>query len=142
MYTASAVSTGGRAGTVKGSEGFTCKLAMPKALGGPGNDAQSQNPEILFASGYAACFMGALGAVAPGVGQKIPKDATVKSSVGIGKPKDGTPGFALSVDLEVKLPGISTDDGLELLKKAHDACPYSRATRNNIEVTTIELLIY
>ncbi|KAJ3217939.1 hypothetical protein HDU67_006967 [Dinochytrium kinnereticum] len=134
LYTAEATAdASGRGGAVKSTEGFATKLAYPKALGGPGNDATNANPEILFAAGYSACFMGALNAVAGKMGVKIPSTSTVTSKVSIGPPVGGV-GFGLAVDLDVALPGLEKDIANKVLAAAHELCPYSNATRNNIEV--------
>ncbi|KAJ3104137.1 hypothetical protein HDU97_009488 [Phlyctochytrium planicorne] len=134
LYTAEATAdSAGRGGKVTGSEGFNVNLAYPKALGGPGNDATNVNPEILFASGYSACFMGALNAVAGKTGVKIPKESTVTAKVAIGTPVGGQ-GFALAVDLAVALPGLEKAVAQKVVDAAHQVCPYSHATRGNIEV--------
>ncbi|KAJ3102698.1 hypothetical protein HDU96_009539 [Phlyctochytrium bullatum] len=134
LYTAEATADAlGRGGSVKSTEGFGAKLALPKALGGPGNDAATVNPEILFAAGYSACFMGALNAVAGKHGVKIPKESTVTARVAIGPPLEGT-GFGLAVDLDVVLPGLANEAAEKVVTAAHQICPYSNATRNNIEV--------
>ncbi|KAI8853610.1 OsmC/Ohr family [Chytridium lagenaria] len=141
IYTAEATADAlGRGGSVKGAEGFTAKLAYPKALGGfslfvlkARERCNHANPEILFAAGYSACYVGALNAVAGKLGVKIPKDTTVTAKVHIGPPVDA-PGFALAVDLDVKLPGLDAESAKKVVAAAHDACPYSRATKGNIEV--------
>lgn len=131
LYTTSARASGGRdghAGTTDGS--FEVKMSTPKELGGKGGDGV--NPEQLFASGYAACFLGAMKAVAAKGGPKIPDDATVTATVGIGPRSEG--GFGLEVALAVSLPGIDRAAAEDLVAKAHEVCPYSNATRNNIDV--------
>ena len=96
--------------------------------GGAGN-----NPEQLFAAGYAACFIGAMKAVAAqGGGVKVPADASVTSTVGIGPRSEG--GFGLDIDLAVSLPGVPRADAEALVQKAHHVCPYSNATRGNVDV--------
>ncbi len=131
LYTTSARASGGRdgqAGTTDGS--FEVKMSTPKELGGKGGDGV--NPEQLFASGYAACFLGAMKAVAAKGGPKVPDDATVTATVGIGPRSEG--GFGLEVALAVSLPGIDRAAAEDLVAKAHEVCPYSNATRNNIDV--------
>lgn len=103
---------------------------MPKEMGGPGGDAS--NPEQLFAAGYAACFDSALALVAR---QKRVKtgETQVTAHVSIGKDEEG--GFALSARLEVQIPGVEEETAQELVEAAHQVCPYSKATRGNIDVT-------
>ena len=132
LYTTSARATGGRdgeAGTLDGN--FSVKLATPKELGGAGGEGS--NPEQLFASGYAACFIGAMKFVASQGGTaKVPADATVTATVGIGPRAEG--GFGLEVALAVSLPGVDHAAAEDLVHKAHEVCPYSNATRGNIDV--------
>jgi osmotically inducible protein OsmC len=131
VYHTSARATGGRDGhaaTLDGSLDVT--MAVPKEMGGPGG--AGNNPEQLFATGYAACFLGAMKFVASQGGPKVPADATVTSTVGIGPRSEG--GFGLEVSLEVALPGLDHADAEALVAKAHEVCPYSNATRNNIDV--------
>jgi Ohr subfamily peroxiredoxin len=131
LYTAEATATGdGRNGQVSTSDGLLdLKLAVPKEMGGAGEAA---NPELLFASGYAACFHGALRLV--GRRAKVDVDgSTVTARVGIGP--SGTGGFGLTVALAVALPGVERAVAEELTAKAHQVCPYSNATRGNIDVT-------
>lgn len=130
LYTAEAVATGaGRAGEVRSSDGVVDEqLAIPKELGGPGGDAT--NPEQLFAAGYAACFNSALALVARQAKVDMPTSA-VTARVGIG-PQGG--GFGLTVSLIVDIPGVARDIAEDLAAKAHTVCPYSNATRGNIEV--------
>jgi len=131
-YTAHAHTTGGRTGTSTSDDGrLSVTLDTPKAMGG--NDGPGTNPEQLFAAGYSACFLGALKAVARGGDVKIPDDATIDASVSIGALSEG-PGFGLAVAMTVTLPGIDHDKAVELVAKAHQVCPYSNATRGNIEV--------
>lgn len=130
-YQTQAVATGGRDGRAETKDGgFAVRLAVPKDMGGTGN---GNNPEQLFAAGYAACFLGAVRFVAGKEKIRIADDATVTSTVGIGERDDGT-GFGLQVALEVKLPGIERAKAEELVKKADVVCPYSHATRGNIDV--------
>lgn len=132
LYTTAARATGGRdgqAGTLDGN--FSVKLATPKELGGAGGEGS--NPEQLFASGYAACFIGALKFVASQGGTaKVPADTTVTATVGIGTRSEG--GFGLEVALAVSLPGVDKEAAEALVAKAHEVCPYSNATRGNIDV--------
>lgn len=131
LYTAKATSTGGREGTSKSDDGrFSVNLSTPKALGG--NDGQGTNPEQLFAAGYSACFIGALKVVAAGEKVKLPDDLTVDAEVGIG-PITG--GFGISAKLTVRAPGLEKNVIEGLVEKAHQVCPYSNATRGNIEVS-------
>jgi Ohr subfamily peroxiredoxin len=131
LYTASATAHGGRDGQVVSSDQtINLKLAMPKELGGPGGSAT--NPEQLFAAGYAACFESALRMVARM--QKLPlTDAHIRAEVTIGRTDDN--GFGLQVALHGKIEGIPEEGALALMHAAHQVCPYSRATRGNIEVS-------
>ena len=130
LYTAHATSTGGRAGTSKSSDGvLDVKLTTPKELGGDG--AVGTNPEQLFAAGYSACYHSALQAVARA--QKVDiADSSVGARVHIGPNGEG--GFELSVELEVTIPGLPHDQAQALADAAHQVCPYSNATRGNIDV--------
>ncbi|NVJ97242.1 MAG: organic hydroperoxide resistance protein [Alphaproteobacteria bacterium] len=131
LYTAHATATGGRAGTAKSDDGrLDVSLSTPKGLGG--DDGAGTNPEQLFAAGYAACFIGAMKAVAGKQGISLPADVSINSSVGIG-PIPG--GFGIEATLEVNLPGMDRDAAEALIAAAHQVCPYSNATRGNIEVT-------
>ena len=131
LYKTTATATGGRDGTAATLDGaFNVKLATPKELGGGGG--AGNNPEQLFAAGYAACFIGAMKAVAAGGGPKVPADASVTSTVGIGPRSEG--GFGLDIDLAVSLPGLERADAEALVAKAHQVCPYSNATRGNVDV--------
>ena len=131
LYTASATATGeGRNGHVRSSDGvLDFDLAIPKEMGGPGGALP--NPEELFAAGYAACFHSALKAVARA--KKIAlADTAVTADIGIGP--NGQGGFQLSATLEVEIPGVDEALANELLQAAHQVCPYSNATRGNIDV--------
>lgn len=131
LYTTQATATGGRDGRSVTKDGsLDVKLAAPKELGGSGGPGT--NPEQLFAAGYAACFIGAMKFVASQGGPKVPHDATVAATVGIGPRSEG--GFGLEIGLEINLPGLSQSDAKELAERAHQVCPYSNATRNNIDV--------
>ena len=131
LYTASAVATGdGRNGHVQSTDGLVdTDVRLPPELGGPGG---ATNPEQLFAAGYAACFHSALKVVA-GREKADTTDSEVVADVSIGD--DGAGGFQLAVQLEVTLPALDEDAARSLVEKAHQVCPYSHATRGNIEVT-------
>ncbi|WP_426954712.1 organic hydroperoxide resistance protein [Muricoccus radiodurans] len=129
-YRVSATATGGRDGRSKTSDGaLDLKLAVPKEMGGSGD---GNNPEQLFAAGYAACFLGAMKAVSAKGPTKVPADATVTSTVGIGPRSEG--GFGLTIGLEINLPGVDRAAAEALVQQAHQVCPYSNATRGNIDV--------
>ena len=126
LYTAHATATGGREGRAVSSDNLLdVKLTPPKELGG------ATNPEQLFAAGYAACFLGALKNVAGVQKVDVPADASIASSVGIGKIPAG---FGIEVKLVVSLPGVDRAIGQQLVDAAHLVCPYSNATRGNIVV--------
>jgi len=130
LYQTSARATGGRDGRSATLDGAVdVKLTTPKELGGAGGEGA--NPEQLFATGYAACFLSAMKFVATKLAVKVPADATVTATVGIGPLGDG---FGLAIALEVALPGIARDAGEALIARAHEVCPYSNATRNNVDV--------
>ena len=130
-YRTSATANGGRDGRAATKDGsFEVKLATPRELGGAGG--QGNNPEQLFAAGYAACFLGAMKFVAAQDKRKVPDDATVTATVGIGPRSEG--GFGLDVALDVSLPGMPRAEAEALVDKAHQVCPYSNATRNNVPV--------
>ena len=131
LYKTSAKATGGRDGRAATLDGaLDVTLATPKELGGGGG--AGNNPEQLFAAGYAACFIGAMKFVASQGGPKVPADASVTSTVGIGPRAEG--GFGLTVELAVALPGVPHAEAEALVEKAHQVCPYSNATRGNIDV--------
>lgn len=134
LYTAHATATGGRAGTAASSDGaLKVTLATPRELGGAGGDGT--NPEQLFAAGYAACFIGAMKAVGARQKLKVPDDASIQSEVSIG-PMTGKEGaFGIAVKMAVSLPGMDRAEAEKLVAAAHQVCPYSNATRNNIDVT-------
>ncbi|MEU6223914.1 organic hydroperoxide resistance protein [Streptomyces sp. NPDC047042] len=129
IYTAVATATHGREGRAVSSDGkVDLALAMPVELGGNG---EGTNPEQLFAAGYAACFGSALGLVGRGAKVDV-SDAAVTAEVGIGKQGEG---FGLKVTLRVELPdSVDAETGRKLVEQAHQVCPYSNATRGNIEV--------
>jgi Ohr subfamily peroxiredoxin len=131
LYTTRATATGGRDGRaiVEGGA-LDVTLATPKELGGAGGPGN--NPEQLFAAGYSACFLGAMKFVASQGGPKVPADTQVTATVGIGPRSEG--GFGIDVALEITLPGLAHADAEALVAKAHQVCPYSNATRNNVPV--------
>jgi len=133
LYTAVATSTGGRAGHTRSETGkVDLPLSVPKEMGG--DSGPGTNPEELFAAGYSACFEGALRLVART--QKIQvKDASITARVSFGKDEGG--GFGLAVELHGRLPELSREQAEKLMADAHQVCPYSRATRGNIDVKLI-----
>ncbi|MBD9371428.1 organic hydroperoxide resistance protein [Rhizobium sp. ARZ01] len=134
LYTTKASATGGRAGHGASEDGvLDVTLTVPKELGGDG--ARGTNPEQLFATGYSACYLGALKFVAGKEKIKIPDEAKVTATVGIGPREDGT-GFGIEAALEVSVPGVDKAIVEDLAKKAHVVCPYSHATRDNLNVKT------
>lgn len=134
LHTAIVTAKGGRDGFVKAEKGvIDMTLTMPKSLGGKGEGAGT-NPEELFAAGYAACFESALRLVARGQDRELPQDLSVTAEVSIGKEGDG---FALAVKLRGHLPGIDGAEAQALLEAAHQACPYSKATRGNLPVELV-----
>ena len=129
LYQAHATVTGGRDGRAVSSDGLLdLKLAPPKEMGGMGG---ATNPEQLFAAGYSACFMGALKHVAGVEKIAVPADASIAATVGIGQIPAG---FGIEVQMLVSLPGMERAAAQSLVDKAHQVCPYSNATRGNIEV--------
>ena len=129
VYKAHASSTGGRDGTTRSSDGLLdVKLSVPKEMGGAGGGV---NPEQLFAAGYSACFIGALKYVAGQEKVTLPVDTSIDATVGIGQIPNG---FGIEVQLLVKMPGMDPAVAREMVDKAHQVCPYSNATRGNIEV--------
>ena len=131
LYTAHSTSTGGRDGrSVSSDKALDVKLATPRELGGAGGEGT--NPEQLFAAGYSACFIGALKFVAAKEKIAFPADASIDASVGIGPLPTG---FGIQAELKVSLPGMPREEAEALVQKAHQVCPYSNATRGNIDVT-------
>lgn len=132
VYTTKATATGGRTGSAKSEDGqLDVTLTTPKEMGGAGGDGT--NPEQMFAAGYSACFIGAMKAVAAqDKSVKVPDDVSVTATVGIGPRSEG--GFGLEVALAVNLPNVDRAAAQALIEKAHQVCPYSNATRNNIDV--------
>ena len=133
IYTAHAHTIGGRGGgTSKTDDGrLEVVIDSPKAMGG--NDGPGTNPEQLFAVGYSTCFLGAIKAVARGEKIKVPDDATIDADVSFGENAKGT-GFNIAVELKINLPGFGKAAAEELVHKAHQVCPYSNATRGNVDV--------
>lgn len=129
IYTAHTQTTGGRDGKSVSDDGLlNIDLTLPKEMGGAGT---STNPEQLFAAGYSACFIGALKHVAGIKNIKVPDDASINASVDIGPIPQG---FGIAVKLDIALPGLDQAAAKELVDAAHQVCPYSNATRDNIEV--------
>jgi Ohr subfamily peroxiredoxin len=130
VYTASAIAVGGRDGNTGTTDGrFDAKLARPKELGGRG---EGINPEQLFASGYAACFLSSMHLLASQGGPAVPKDAEVMATVGFGPRSEG--GLGLEIALHITLPGVARSEAQALIEKAHQICAYSNATRNNVAI--------
>jgi osmotically inducible protein OsmC len=133
LYTAVATVHGGREGHVKSDDGvLDLDLKMPKSMGGPGGGGS--NPEQLFAAGYAACFESALRLVARREKRPL-KDAQITAHVSLIAGEAGE--FGLGVELHGKIDGLSPEEARTLMQAAHEVCPYSRATRGNIEVKLI-----
>jgi Ohr subfamily peroxiredoxin len=131
IYHTSATATGGRDGSARSDDGSVdVKLVVPKEMGGPGG--VGANPEKLFAAGYSACFLGAMKAVSGKVGVKVPADATVTATIGFGPRSEG--GYGITAALAISLPGVAPEAGERLMHAAHEVCPYSNATRGNVDV--------
>ena len=131
LYTAHATSTGGREGSSKSSDGvLDLRLTTPKEMGG--NGAVGTNPEQLFAAGYSACFIGAMKYVAMTQKITLPADTSITADVGIGPIPAG---FGIQVALNITIPGMERSAADKLVQAAHGVCPYSNATRGNIDVT-------
>ncbi|MBN3208678.1 organic hydroperoxide resistance protein [Pectobacterium sp. CHL-2024] len=131
LYVAHAQATGGRDGrAVSSDKAVDIKLTTPRELGGAGGEGT--NPEQLFAAGYSACFLGAMKFVGAREKIAVPTDTTVNGSVGIGAIPTG---FGIEVELKISLPGLDRAVAEDLVQKAHIVCPYSNATRGNIDVT-------
>jgi lipoyl-dependent peroxiredoxin len=131
LYRAHARATGGRDGrAVVPESNLDVKLTTPRELGGAGG--AGANPEQLFAAGYSACFIGAMKFVAARDKIALPADVSIDGSVGIGVIPNG---FGIEVELKISLPGLPRDVAQALVDKAHVVCPYSNATRGNIDVT-------
>jgi Ohr subfamily peroxiredoxin len=130
LYRAHAKATGGRDGRVAIPDAkLDLRLTTAKELGGAGGDGA--NPEELFAAGYSACFIGAMKFVAAREKIAIPADTSIEGSVGIGPIPTG---FGIEVELKISVPGVARDVAQSLIEKAHVVCPYSNATRGNIDV--------
>ena len=133
LHTAHATSTGGREGTSKTDDGvLDVKLTTPKQLGG--NGATGTNPEQLFAAGYSACFLGALKFVAAKAKVALPADTHITGKVGIGPLPTG---FGIQAELQISVPGLPKQQVQDLVEQAHIVCPYSNATRGNIDVSLV-----
>lgn len=131
LYTAHATSTGGRTGSSKTDDGrLTLTLSTPKELGGDGG--AGTNPEQLFAAGYSACFIGAMKAVAAKQKIALPADVSISADVGIGPIPAG---FGIQVAMRITVPGMDKAAAEALVAAAHQVCPYSNATRGNIDVS-------
>lgn len=132
FYTAHASATGGRDGRAQTSDGrLDAKLAVPKEMGGSGDGL---NPEQLFAAGYSACFLGAIRFVAGQQKITVSPDAKIEGAVGIGQLPHG---FGIQVELKISLPGMEKAAAQKLVDDAHQVCPYSNATRGNIDVNLV-----
>lgn len=130
-YSTHATATGGRDGHARSDDGkIDVALSTPKELGGAGG--AGSNPEQLFAAGYSACFIGALKVAGQQLKVKVPDDVSVSAQVGIGPRSEG--GFGITADLTVSLPGVERDTAQRLVDAAHQICPYSNATRGNVDV--------
>jgi lipoyl-dependent peroxiredoxin len=133
LYQAHATATGGRDGrAVSSDKVLDVKLTVPKEMGGAGGGGT--NPEQLFAAGYSACFLGALKVVARQEKVAIPDSATIEGTVGIGPAAHG---FGIEAELKITIPGMPREQAEALVQKAHQVCPYSNATRNNIDVRLV-----
>lgn len=131
VYRAKAKATGGRDGSAVSSDGaLNVQLSTPEELGGAGGNGT--NPEQLFAAGYSACFIGAMRFVASQQKIRLPDDLSITGHVGIGQIHQG---FGIEAELEISLPGMDRAAAQALIEKAHQVCPYSNATRGNINVT-------
>ena len=131
LYRAKATATGGREGrAVTDDKVLDVKLTTPKAMGGDG--AVGTNPEQLFAAGYSGCFLGAMKAVGARDKIKVPADASITGLVGFGAVPQG---YLVEVELQISLPGMDRAAAQALIDSAHKVCPYSNATRGNIDVT-------
>ena len=130
-YETQASATGGRDGHARTQDGsLDVKLSTPRELGGAGGDGT--NPEQLFAAGYSACFIGALKVAGQQLKVKVPDDVSVSAKVGIGPRAAG--GFGITTDLTIALPGLDRAQAEKLVEAAHQICPYSNATRGNVDV--------
>lgn len=131
LYRTRGIATGGRDGSARSDDGrLSVSLSTPKELGGTGGTGT--NPEQLFAAGYSACFLGALKVAGQQLKLHVPADSQISATVGIGPRSEG--GFGITADLVISLPGVGREDAHRLVEAAHQICPYSNATRNNVEV--------
>ena len=126
LYTAHTRNTGGRDGRGTSNDG-----RLDVQLGAPGSSRPGTNPEQLFGVGWSACFIGAMGLAAQAIGVRLPAEAAVDAEVELNKDVGG---YFLSARLRVSLPGLPRDPAYELMKRAHDTCPYSKMTRGNVAV--------
>ena len=131
LYTAEAHTIGGRDGAGRTSDG-----ALDVTLSSPGSGKLGTNPEQLFAVGYSACFIGAMRAVAPKLSLKVPDDVAIDANVSLG-PTDGGAAYGIAVKLSISLPGLEDVQKKQLVDAAHQVCPYSNATRGNIDVELV-----
>jgi lipoyl-dependent peroxiredoxin len=132
IYTAHAIATGGREGTAKTDDGkLSLKLDTPIEMGGKGDGT---NPEQMFAVGYAACFIGALKFVAKTQKVSLPAETSISADVSFGTRPDGAKGFNIGVAMAITIPGMDRDKAEALVQEAHQVCPYSNATRGNVDV--------
>jgi len=131
LYQTSATAAGGRTGKARSDDGrLEVELSTPKELGGPGG--AGTNPEQLFAAGYAACFLGALKVAGQQLKVNVPPESSITATVGIGPRSQG--GFGITANLAIALPGVDAERARTLVEAAHQICPYSNATRNNVDV--------
>lgn len=131
IYTTHAKATGGRDGHTRSDDGSVdVKLIVPKELGGPGG--VGANPEKLFGAGYSACFLGAMKAISGEVKVPVPDNASVAATIGFGPRSEG--GYGVTADLLIDLPGVDREAAMRLVNRAHEICPYSNATRGNLNV--------
>ncbi|MBC5785130.1 organic hydroperoxide resistance protein [Ramlibacter sp. USB13] len=126
LYTAKTHAVGGREGTGRSDDG-----RIEVKLSSPGGAGQGTNPEQLFGVGYSACFLGAMKAVAPKVGVQVPNDTAIDAEVDLGPTSLG---YGIAVRLNITVPGMERAKAEQLVAEAHKVCPYSNATRNNIDV--------
>ena len=132
VYTAHATATGGREGVAKSDDGkLEVNFDTPEEMGGKG---QGTNPEQLFAAGYAACFIGALKFVASTQKIRIPDQTSIQSTVTFGPRAEGAKGYNIGVQMAISIPGFEKAEAERLVREAHEICPYSNATRNNVDV--------
>ena len=127
LYTGKTHTTGGRDGAARSDDG-----RLDVKLSPPGSSAPGTNPEQMFAAGWSACFIGAMGRAAGKLGTKLPSDVAVDMEVDLVNADDG---FFLRARLNVTLPGVDRETAQRIVDGAHQLCPYSKATRGNIDVT-------